>query len=113
MSTTMSAAMDILSRTVTTTSRGREEDSDPAMEKLRSKLQAHVNGGKLNREEVRDILTRMVLLQTSKAQGFEFRECAKLILDLQGLKQDSRFKKETADDVAFSDAAFTDAIKEL
>lgn len=65
----------------------------------------------MNREEIREILTRMILWQMSKSGGFEFREYAKLVLDLQGLKSDSRFKKGTADDVILPEGALTEALK--
>ena len=103
MSTTMSAAMDILNRTVTAHTRGHEDDSDPVMTTLQRSLQAQARDGKLNREEVRDILTRMVLLQTAKAKGFEFRECVKLVLDLQGLKADGKRKGMISTEAEYPD----------
>lgn len=113
MHTTMSQTMDILNRTHSGSIRGRREDLDPEMTKLQDKLKKLASEEKLNREEVRNILTKMALHQVTESKGgYEFRENVKLILDLQGLKTDSRFKKVLEEPV-LPDTIFTDAIKEL
>ncbi len=111
MDTITSQAISVLNRTREAPSRGRKDDLDPEMEILQTRLRELTKIPRVNREEIREILTRMILWQMSKSGGFEFREYAKLVLDLQGLKSDSRFKKGTADDVILPEGALNDALK--